>query len=65
MKSISGFTVTEIAVVLVVLAGCGGWVANIVKLCGSGLAVASWSGMEVARIAGIFFVPLGSVLGFF
>lgn len=42
----------------------GGWVANIIKLVGTGFTVAQWGGMEVARVIGVFVPPLGAVLGF-
>ncbi|WP_145541867.1 hypothetical protein [Yersinia alsatica] len=43
----------------------GGWIANIYKLATYGFALADWSGMQVARVIGIFVAPLGAVLGFF
>lgn len=42
----------------------GGWVMNLVKLIASG-DLLFHAGMTLARVAGIFIVPLGSVLGFF
>ncbi|ELE9693106.1 hypothetical protein RM405_004185 [Enterobacter kobei] len=42
----------------------GGWVMNLVKLIASG-DLHFHAGMTLARVAGIFIVPLGSVLGFF
>lgn len=53
-----------IAYIAIAVIGFGGWVANIVKLVNSGFEVAQWGGMEVARVIGIFFAPLGAVLGF-
>ena len=41
--------------------GIGGWIANIVKLVGADFV---FSGMIVARVAGIFVPPLGAVMGF-
>ena len=41
-----------------------GWVANIVTLI-NGPAVALWAGLEVARVVGVLFAPLGAVLGYF
>lgn len=41
----------------------GGWVANIVKLLSE--LFDPITGLFIARIAGIFMAPLGSVLGFF
>lgn len=43
----------------------GGWVANIIKLIGTGFTIAQWGGLEVARVIGVFVPPIGSVLGFF
>ncbi|EBS2684413.1 hypothetical protein DRY79_14095 [Salmonella enterica subsp. enterica serovar Montevideo] len=42
----------------------GGWVMNLVKLIASGDLHFN-AGMTLARVVGIFIVPLGSVLGFF
>jgi len=65
MKSQKGFSAIELLVVVLVIAGAAGWVSNIVKLIGTGFAIAQWGGMEVARVIGIFLAPLGAVLGFF
>jgi len=40
-----------------------GWVLNIVNLCGSSFDPVT--GMDVARVVGIFIPPLGAVLGYF
>lgn len=64
-QSQRGFTAYELFVVLLsaaVLAGIGGWIANIVKL--SGMEFASVTGMLVLRAIGVFIPPLGAVLGF-
>ena len=45
----------------VVAAAFGGWVANIVKLCGMDFGAVT--GMLVLRAVGIFVAPLGAVLG--
>lgn len=47
---------------MLILAGFGGWIANIVKLLESDFT--EMSGLIVARIIGVFFGPLGAVLGF-
>ena len=57
-----GFTLFELVLVVLVLAGVGGWVANIVKLIGMDLG--GITGMLIARAVGIFVPPLGAVLGF-
>lgn len=51
------WTIIGIAIVLL---GTYGWVENIVKLCDYN----HFSGMLIARGIGIFFVPLGVVLGY-
>ena len=65
MRNQKGFTLVDLAVVLVVvlvaILGIGGWIANIVKLVGADFV---FSGMIVARVAGIFVPPLGAVMGF-
>jgi pheromone shutdown protein TraB len=38
-----------------------GWILNIVKL----IQADTISGMEIARVAGIFVAPLGGLLGYF
>lgn len=62
MKRVMGYTAVEILVVILVLGGIGGWIANIVKL------IANLSdpitGMFILRAVGIFVAPLGAVLGF-
>jgi hypothetical protein len=47
------------------IAGVGGWCANIYKIVTTGFELASWGGMEVMRVIGIFIAPLGALLGFF
>ncbi|HEN3607691.1 TPA: hypothetical protein U5E44_000833 [Yersinia enterocolitica] len=43
----------------------GGWIANIYKMVTYGFVIADWSGMQVARVIGIFVATLGAILGFF
>ena len=43
----------------------GGWCANVYKLVTTGFEIASWGGMEVARVVGVFVAPLGAILGLF
>ncbi len=52
-------------VVLLWLATIGGWIANIYKLITTNAPIAEWTIMEIGRIVGIFFAPLGAVLGYF
>jgi prepilin-type N-terminal cleavage/methylation domain-containing protein len=63
VKKQFGFTVIELVVAVIVLAGAGGYIANIVKLVG--LLDGSVTAWLVARAVGIFAFPLGAILGFF
>ena len=57
------FTTAEIVVVMFVMLLAVSWIINIAKFFG--MLDGSVTAMFVARIIGIFIVPLGSVLGFF
>jgi len=48
--------------VLIVIAAVGGWIANIVKLVG--LLDGGVTGWLIGRGVGIFFPPLGAIMGF-
>lgn len=48
---------------IIMLTALGGWIANIVKIIGT--LAEPITAFFIARIAGIFFFPLGCVLGFF
>lgn len=48
--------------VMLGIAGFGGWVANIVIVCNSPFDPIT--GLEIARVVGIFFAPLGAFLGY-
>lgn len=48
---------------IIVFSALGGWIANIVKIIGA--LSEPITAFFIARIAGIFFFPLGCVLGFF
>ena len=50
----------SIAAILILLFGAIGWVCNIVALFG----LAHLGGEALVRIAGIFMVPLGAILGY-
>ena len=65
-KNQKGFTIIELFIVIIGLAGIVGWVVNIVKLAHMGVPIdlAHTSIMFILRIAGIFVPPLGAVLGF-
>jgi hypothetical protein len=63
MKNLQrGYTFVELAVVVLAVLGVGGWIANIVKLVAMNFD--HITGMLVARAIGVFFAPLGAVLGF-
>lgn len=54
-----------LVILSIVLLGFGGWCANIYKIFQTGLSIAEWGGMEIARVIGVFVAPLGALLGFF
>ena len=62
VKRQRGFTLVELMCVVLVLIGAGGWIANVVKIAGTGFA--DFNGMLIARCIGVFIAPLGAVLGF-
>lgn len=57
--TVIGFLVLCVALFLAV-----GWIMNIAALF-SAPAIVAWSGMEIARVIGVFVAPLGGVLGWF
>lgn len=62
MSKQAGFTLTELLIGLIVLVGASGWIWNVVKI-----ATADFNditGLLVLRVIGIFFAPLGAILGF-
>ena len=48
----------------IVLAGIGGWCANVYKIVSTGFEFAQWGGLEIGRVIGVFVAPLGAILGF-
>ena len=48
--------------VMLVLIGAGGWIANVVKIIGTGFDV--FTCMLIVRCIGVFIAPLGAVLGY-
>ncbi|MFY3528582.1 hypothetical protein ACOS81_19820 [Escherichia coli] len=42
----------------------GGWIMNLVKLVNDG-DLQSHAGVTLARVVGVFIVPVGGILGFF
>lgn len=63
MAKQGGFTALEALVLFLIVAGFGGWIANIVKFVG--MLGGEVTAMFIARIVGIFAAPLGAVLGYF
>ena len=59
-----GFTLIELIIVIVVLFGFGGWIANIVKLVHM-FSDPTVTPMFLARAVGTLVFPLGMVLGYF
>lgn len=62
MRKQLGFTAFELLIAVLVMLGVGGWVANVIKLVG--MLGGDVSAMFIARIAGVFLAPFGSILGF-
>ena len=62
MKKQFGFTIIEIIVAVVGIAGAVGWIWNIVKFVHT--CCAPIDGMLVVRGIGIFVPPLGAVMGY-
>ena len=52
-----------IGIALVLLAPVG-WILNIIKIFQVESSVIDWGGVEVARVIGVFFAPLGALMGF-
>jgi hypothetical protein len=60
-----GFTAMEllsVGIFVLIVAGVGGWIANVVKLVGMDFGAVT--GMLVVRAIGIVIAPLGAVMGF-
>ena len=54
--------VVHTVLIVLLVAGPVGWLANIVKLVGS--SADPLTGMVIARAIGVFVPPLGAVLGY-
>ena len=63
MNSPRGIAFTDILAFSILMAFFAGWTINIVKIVQSDLDVIT--GLFVARCIGVFFAPLGAILGFF
>lgn len=62
MNKSSGYALHALVIVLGIVAGIGGWIANAYKLYHMCCDV---SGLLLLRAIGVFIAPLGSVLGYF
>lgn len=62
-KRQGGYTVVELLILIVYVAGAVGWIANLVKLIG--IIDGGITGMMILRAIGVFLVPLGAILGIF
>ena len=58
-----GFTLYEMIVSIIILAGGFGWVWNIVKLIG--MSLDPITGLLIVRAIGIFVFPVGMIVGYF
>jgi len=63
MKMEKGFVEAWFLILIIWAIAVGGWIANIVKLIG--MLDGGVTAMFVARVAGVFIAPFGSILGFF
>lgn len=63
MKKQQGYVSAELVIAAIVIIGFVGWISNIIKLIYSDFD--PLTGMVVGRVIGIFFAPLGAILGYF
>ena len=61
-KAEKAFGAASLGVVALVIAGVGGWIANIVKLVD--MVDGEVTGMFIARCVGVVAGPLGAILGY-
>lgn len=62
-KRQGGYTVVELLILILYVAGAVGWIANLVKLIG--IIDGGVTGMMILRAIGVLVVPLGAILGIF
>lgn len=62
MKNQKGFSLTEITIFIIVIAGAIGWILNVIKV--TALFDNPVDAMFVLRCVGILLAPLGAVLGY-
>lgn len=63
MSRQNGFSALGPLVVIVFFAGTAGWVMNIVSIISA--IDGPINAMLLIRVAGVFFAPLGAVIGYF
>ena len=63
MKTQSGYTLYEVIIAALILAGGFGWCWNIVKL--ASMSLDPLTGMLFVRAIGIFVFPVGMIVGYF
>jgi hypothetical protein len=62
MNKQKGLPLSALVFVVIMIAGIGGWIANIIKLASS--TFDPITGILVLRGIGVFVAPLGAVMGF-
>jgi len=62
MKNNSDLDIQGLFFMVLFAAFIGGWIANIIKIVASPFDPVT--GLEIARVVGVFMAPLGAVLGF-
>lgn len=63
MNKKAGFTLVDLTILILGVAGVGGWIANIVKL--TGMSLDPLTGLLVVRAIGVFIPPVGAIVGYF
>jgi hypothetical protein len=63
MKTRCGFTIAELIICVVFLAGVAGWVLNLITILRH--MTDPITGMFVLRCISVFVFPIGAVLGYF
>lgn len=64
MKYQKGFTLVELFWIIIFGFGVVGWVINIYKIVNLVIPFTQWGVVEVLRVVGIVFPPLGAILGY-
>jgi hypothetical protein len=58
-------TASSITILVIFFAMIIGWCMNLYNLIANSPELVMWSGMEIARVIGVFVFPLGGLLGYF